>query len=199
MTLCSLHDLEHTINVKLSIIPQLPHAFPPNRKEEIAAVLHLKDLALANPDFGGPLDILIESLDYGRCIYGSLRYHLASNIAALPTLFGWSVAGPMDYTPPTSATIEIGAPDESLTQDIEHLWELEKTPEFTNLTPMDNDCISHFQDTHSVKPDGRYVVCLPRIAAPPEIGTSRMLAVQRFRNECSFQRKGKVDLPSRST
>jgi len=70
--------------------------------EEIAAVLHLKDLALADPSFSGPLDIHIGSLDYGRCVRGSLTYSLMSDIAALPTIFGWTVTGPLDYAPPTS-------------------------------------------------------------------------------------------------
>ncbi len=84
VTLNSLHDPDQSITLKLSVIPRLPHAFPPNRKEEIAAVPHLQDLQLADPSFGGPLDILVGSLDYGRCIRGSLSYNLASNIAAYP-------------------------------------------------------------------------------------------------------------------
>jgi len=99
----------------------------------------------------------------------------------------------MDYTPPASTTLKIGAPDESLAQD-ECLSELEKTPKDTNLTPTNNDCISHFQDTHSVKSDRRYVVCLPRITTLPELGTFRTLVVQKFiSNERSLQRKGKLD------
>jgi len=50
-TLCSLHDTKQSITFKLTVNSRLPRTFPPNRKEEIAADLHLKSLPLADLSF----------------------------------------------------------------------------------------------------------------------------------------------------
>jgi len=193
LSLRSRHDPALSVDLILSVIPKLPNAYPPNRKEEIAATPHLKDLQLADPDFGGALDLLIGSLDYGRCVKGSLEYNLAFNIAALPTIFGWTVTGPLDYQPPKTNTLKIGSPNDQLSQDLSLLWELEKTPAITDLTSSTDPCVQHFQDTRVINEDGRYAVQLPRIPNPPTLGASRNLAVQRFlSNEKSLQKKNKL-------
>ncbi len=53
---------------------------------------------------------------------GSLTYNLTSDIAALPTIFGWTVTGPLDYAPPTSNTLKIGSSDDT-DRDLPRLWE----------------------------------------------------------------------------
>ncbi len=191
ITLHSIHDPNQFISLKLSVVPKLPQAFPPNRRVEIAAVPHHKDLQLADPAFGGPLDILIGSLDYGRCIRGSLTYNLTSDLSALPTILGWTVTGPLDYTPPASTTLKIGSTDNTSPPDLSQLWELDMTPEVTSSSMMEDASISHFLDTHSVSAEGRYAVQLPRVPNPPELGQSRTLAVQRFlSNERSLRKQG---------
>ncbi len=196
-TLHSIHDPNQLISLKLSVVPKLPQAFPPNQREEIVAVPHLKDLQLADPAFGGPLDILIGSLDYGRCVRGSLTYNLTSDLAALPTIFlwtGWTVTGPLDYTPPASITLKIGSTDNTSPPDLSQLWELDMTPEVTSSSRMEDASISHFLDTHSVSAEGRYAVQLPRVPNPPELGQSRTLAVQRFlSNERSLRKQKKLE------
>ncbi len=192
--LFSLHNEDQHVTIKFSVVSKLPSAYPPNRKEEIAANPHLKDLALADPDFGGPLDALIGTLDYGRCILGSLTYNLSSDIAVQPTLFGWTVTGPMDYTPPASAFYKIQTVEDTLHEDLSLLWAIDKTPETSHLRPADEEIVNHFKDTHSIKPDGRYSVKLPRVSNPPELGLSRNMALRRFQqNERSLSKKGKLE------
>ncbi len=192
ITLHSIHDPNKFISLKLSVVPKLPQAFPPNRREEIAAVPHLKDLQL--PAFGGPMDILIGSLDYGRCVQGSLTYNIMSDLAALPTIFGWTVTGPLDYTPPASTTLKIGSTDNTSPPDLSQLWELDMTPEVTSSSRMEDASISHFLDTHSVSAEERYAVQLPRVPNPPELGQSRTLAVQCFlSNKRSLRKQGKLE------
>jgi len=51
----------------------------------------------------------------------------------------------------------------------------------------------HFNETHSIDKDGRYIVKLPRIANPPTLGTSKHLAITRHKqSQRSLVRKGKV-------
>ncbi len=88
------------LTLKLSVIPKLPTAYPPLRREDIATNPHLKDLELAGPDFGGPLDVLVSSLDCCKCLQGSFTYHADPDIAVSPSIFGWTVTSPMDYEPP---------------------------------------------------------------------------------------------------
>ncbi len=57
---------------------------------QVAAEPYLKDLCLADPSFGGQLDALIGSLDYGKCVLGSLTYNISTDIVVQPTLFGWT-------------------------------------------------------------------------------------------------------------
>ncbi len=100
----------------------------------------------------------------------------------------------MDYEPPASTTLKIGAPDNQLCQDLSQLWELEKTPETSSSLPPEDDCVKHFEETHTTNAEGRYSVQLTRIANPPDLGVSRNLAIQRFlSNEKSLQRKGKLE------
>ncbi len=190
----SLHDESQQVTIKLSVVSRLPNAYPPNRKDEIAAVPHLKDLTLADPAFGGPLDALIGSLDYGKCILGSLTYHVASDIAVSPTLFGWTVTGPMDYEPPSSSVLKIQTAEDNLQQDLQLLWALDKTPETPTFNAVDEAAVYHFSDTHSIEEDGRYKVRLSRITNPPELGQSRHLALKRLQqNEKSLAKKGKLN------
>ncbi len=192
--LVSLHDETQRLTIKFSVVSKLPSAYPPNRKEEIAASPHLKDLALADPEFGGPLDALIGTLDYGRCVLGSLTYNVSSDIAAQPTLFGWTVTGPMDYTPPASAFYKIQTTEDTLYEDLSLLWAVDKTPETAHLCSAEEDIVNEFKDTHVIKTDGRYSVKLPRVSNPPELGQSRNMALRRFQqNERSLSQKGKLE------
>ena len=51
--------------------------------------------------------------------------------------------------------------------------------------------MEHFADTHNVDKGGRYVVKLPRVPEPHELGESRQMAVKQFeQNEHSLRRKG---------
>ncbi len=69
-TLQSSSDANQTLTLRLSVVPKLPAAHPPKRQEDILNEQYIKDLTLADPDFGGPLDVLIGSLDCCRCILG---------------------------------------------------------------------------------------------------------------------------------
>ncbi len=101
------------------------------------------------------MDALIGTLDYGRCVLGSLTYNISSDIAAQPTLFGWTVTGPMDYTPPASAFYKIQTTEDTLYEDLSLLWAVDKTPETAHLCSAEEDIVSEFKDTHVIKTDGR--------------------------------------------
>ncbi len=59
----SVHEPEKSVILTLSVVPKLPTAYPLVRKDNIATDPHLKDLQLADPEFGGPLHRLQLSLN----------------------------------------------------------------------------------------------------------------------------------------
>ncbi len=136
--------------------------------------------------------MLIGGVDNNKCVVGSITKGTNSDIAAQPTIFGWTVTGPLDHSPNNSSVLQIHTSEDNLHQDLSFLWELDHTPELSNLCPEDEEVTQHFLDTHKIDNDGRYIVKLPRVSNPPALGSSRNLAMRRYlHNERSLNRKGK--------
>ena len=189
----SIHDSSKSVTFRLSVVSKLPTTYPPIRKEDIATDPHLKDLQLADPAFGGPLDVLVGSLDCCKCLLGSFTYHTAPDIAVSPSIFGWTVTGPLDYQPPTQV-LKFQLKEDPLHLDLQRMWELEKTPETPHLNADDKAALYHFQDTHQIEEDGRYKVRVPKTTDPSSFGESRHIAVKRFlQNERSLKKKDKLE------
>ena len=94
-------DPQQEVRLRLSVVTKLSAAHPPKRKKEILDEPYLKELQLADPDLEGAFDVIIGSLDHCRCVLGVIKYHPEQDIAVSPTIFGWTVTGPLDYQPPT--------------------------------------------------------------------------------------------------
>ncbi len=152
-TLQSAYDPTKQVTLRLSVVTKLPTAYTPLRKEDIATDLHIKNLQLADPEFGRPLDVLIGSLDCCKCLQGSFTYHSGLDIPVSPTIFGWTVTGPMDYQPPTQV-LKLQIKEDPLQQSLQRLWDLDKTPESPMLKPAEEATLYHFNDTHQVEAGG---------------------------------------------
>ena len=74
---------------------------------------------------------------------------------------------------------------------LQRFWEVEKVPSLlTDLTNDEQVIVKHYHDTH-VYSSGRYKVTSPRKPEAPQLGDSRVHALQRFRsNERSISLKG---------
>jgi len=121
-------------------------------------------------------------------VVGSFTKGSFSDVAAQPTIFGWTVTGPLDHS-----VLQIQTSQDNLQQDLSFLWELDCTPEHTSLSTDDKEVQQHFGGTHSRDVDGRYIVKLPRINKPPSLGSSRNLAMRRcIQNNKTLIRKGKA-------
>ena len=57
----SIHDSTKVREFTLSVLSKLPPIQPPLRKKELAEDPNVKGLQLADPDFGGSLDVLVSS------------------------------------------------------------------------------------------------------------------------------------------
>ncbi len=89
------------------MVKNLPEAPTPSNIEHIKAEAHLQGLPLADPEFGGQLDVLIGGVDYNKCVVGSITKGANSDIAAQPTIFGWTITGPLDHSPNDSSVFQI--------------------------------------------------------------------------------------------
>ena len=98
--LASLQDSTKYIDVSLSVISKLN---PVHRPKDVTGLLchqALRDLALSDPDLGGHIDLLLGNLDRNACITGAPVQLSEEKITLTPTLFGWSVAGPLEGSNP---------------------------------------------------------------------------------------------------
>ena len=116
--------------------------------------------------------MLIGGVDYNNCVVGSITKGANSDIAAQPTIFGWTVTGPLDHAPSNLSVFQIHTAEDNLQQDLSFLWELDRTPEQSHLCPEDEEVTQHFLDTYKIDTDGRYIVKLPRISNPPVLRSS---------------------------
>ncbi len=185
-------DPIRSTTVRLSVIPKLPSTHPQLRKDDIAANPQVKDLQLADPDFGGPLEALIKGMDSWKCFTGSFKYHPEPDILISPNYFWLDNCVSVRLYP--SYICPEGSPETGFTQQaLQKLWELDKLPDTPNLDPANEAVVHHFEDTHSIQSDERYVVRLPKKTDAPELGTSRHIAIRRFiYNEKSMEKKGKL-------
>ncbi len=192
LTLQSTIDDSNSITTKLNVVKRLPSVPSPSNLDQVKAEAHLQGIPLADPEFGGPLDVLLGGVDYSRCVVGSLLKGTNSDIAAQPTIFGWTVTGPLDHATASSSAFQIITTEDNLQQDLSFLWELDCTPELSHLCPADEEVTQHFLDTYQIESDGRYIVKLPRVRNSPTLGSSRNLAMRRYlQNDKSLNRKGK--------
>ena len=172
------------------MVPKIPATNPPCSPEVILHDPVVKSLRqYADPQLGGSLDALIGCLDIQKCTIGNL-VKSANQIVATPTLLGWTIVGPADHRKP-QPIFNFQMKEDSLHQLLVRLWKMDQIPETAQLKDEDQLAMEHFADTHKVDKGGHYVVKLPRVPEPPELGESRQMAVKRFeQNERSLRRNG---------
>ncbi len=129
LTLQSHLDSSKSLKTKFNVVKSLPDAPSPYNIEHIKAEAHIQGFPLADPEFGGRLDVLIGGVDYNNCVVGSITKGANSDIAAQPTIFGWTVTGPLDHAPSNLSVFQIHTSEDNLQQDLSFLWELDRTQE----------------------------------------------------------------------
>ncbi len=186
--LTSTRDSNKYMDVILSVIPRLGPVQRPRDVADLLNIRALKELELSDPDLGGNIDLLLGNLDRSTCIDGAPVVLTQEKITLTPTIFGWSVAGPLHGCNPVM--LQTTAKPDDLYQALSQQWELEAIPAPPNDDATD-PAVQHFDDTHTRDASGRYVVRLPRKKTPPTLGKSRRRAMRRYvSNEKSLLDKG---------
>ncbi len=184
---------DESVTFKFCVVPKIPTASPPKNPNAILKDPSVRDkVPIADSSLGGNLDALIGSLDVIRCQKGSPVNSQCMKISATPTIFGWTVIGPLDHSD-SKPVLKVEAKEDTLHHQLQLLWEFDRLPDIPVISSEDELALHHFEVTHEIQPDGRYVVSLPRVKNPPELGESRSIALRRFvQNERSLQRKEKI-------
>ncbi|XP_011858790.1 PREDICTED: uncharacterized protein LOC105556317 [Vollenhovia emeryi] len=183
----------HVLRTVTSILPSFeaePEEWP-----------HLRNLALADPDFliPRPVDILIGADAYGQIIKPNIIRHSPLMPIAQLSIFGWLVLGPVNREATRTSTHHASTQvnEDALNELLTKFWVQEEVPthDVSQLTPDEQRCEEHFKATHSRDSSGRYVVRIPLKSPVYLLGDSYHVAHQclkglrrRFSRDVNYQR-----------
>lgn len=80
----------------------------------------------------------------------------------------------------TSSITTLHTSLDTVDKTLRRFWELEEIPTIPQQMPEDIECEDIYKTTTKRRPDGRYVVNLPFIQNPPQLGHSKVMAMQRL-------------------
>jgi hypothetical protein len=174
-------DQSKTINVH--VLPQLAGDMPAG-PVDISNWKHLCNLELADPDFNTPhrVEMLLGGDLYASLLKpGVLLGSGPGEPAAINTVFGWVINGPVDIRTPSVVHACLTTVDsDSLEFTLKRFWQLEEVPEKTFANPSDAQCEELFSAAVTRSENGRYTVALPFKTSAREFPNSREIAVRRF-------------------
>lgn len=190
--LSSLVNPKSKISTSCYVVPKLPHMTSPENKTKILEELSAQNLCLADPNLGGPVDILLGNRASKSAILSAPKQHLPLQLSLTNTLFGWTVSGPA-FVGNKSPALMVHSKTDELNLAFTSLWELDMVKQDATLSPEDQRAVDSFKNSHSIAEDGRFMVKLPKKEDAPPLGDSRRQAITRFlANERSLLKKGKL-------
>ena len=115
---------------------------------------------------------------YGQTLLDGLRHAESGNLVAQNTIFGWVISGPLQKSSIHSSQINVHhSASVSIDQTLRKFWELKEVPIKNFLTKQELECEAHFAETHTRDSSGQYVVRLPFIEPPSQLGNSLNIAL----------------------
>ena len=179
-----VHTTAKSLSVSAIVVPRVTCDLPVQPVHFDSQWTHLKDLKLADPDFGRPgrIDILLGIDVYTNVLLHRRRSGPLGSPIAFETMFGWVLAGRTNSH--TSVYLSIATHHVSVTSAddlLRKFWEIEESPKGpSNLSPDERLVVQHFKDTHTRSDEGRFIVPLPKRPQSKSLGESRSQAVKRF-------------------
>jgi hypothetical protein len=156
----------------------------PSNPVDISRWKHISNLNLADPDFNSShrVEMLLGGDVYATLLRpGVLLGTNPGEPAAINTIFGWVINGPVDFRVPSvvNTYCTIMEP-EPLEVSLKRLWELEEVPNESFANPDDIQCERLYAASVTRGENGRYTVALPFKMQKTEFPNSRDIAVRRF-------------------
>ncbi|XP_049315629.1 uncharacterized protein LOC125779111 [Bactrocera dorsalis] len=155
----------------------------PSTNIDIRTSHHLRDLCLADPEFGipGPVELLIGADIWPALVLNDVVVGSHNEPCALHTRLGWVVLGPVASNESKSTLFSslIDVSDDSTNDELlRKFWEVEEPPD--NIKAEVDECEEIFASTVARHPNGQYIVqILFRSDAPP-LGNSHSAALRQF-------------------
>ena len=168
-----------TLSTQAFVLPKIT-AYVPTEFSLVDIASDLRELDLAHPSLESDerIDLLIGADLYGQTLLDGRRHAKSGNLVAQNTIFGWIISGPSQKFPAHVFHIHVHqSASISVEQTLREFWELEEVPTKNFLTKQVLECEAHFAETHKRDSNGRYVVRLPFIEPPSQLGISLNIAL----------------------
>lgn len=184
----SIYNEMKSIFIEAVVMSKLTDMLPSNFITVSPSWTHLQHLQLADPTYYKPekIDIILGADVYGDLIIPEIRKGLTGEPVAQNTTLGWIIIGKFVSTSTQqNSSREVIACFSEITvcDQLRKFWELEEVIDVKKPTKEDILSETHFQRTHSRKPDGHYSVDLPfktKDNMPPNFGNTRKMAFMRL-------------------
>ena len=173
------------IDVTALVVPRVVRDLPTCPIHHDARWTHISDLRLADPEYGipGRVEVLLGVDIFTDILLNGRRKGPPGSPTAMETIFGWVLCGSTEFSAshPSVATT-CHASVEMKDDLIRKFWEIEELPSqvTSHLSMEERIVVQHFNANHIRKPDGRFMVPLPRKSDGVTLGESRSQAVRRF-------------------
>ena len=166
--------------VEFLVLPKITGHIPAEPIDTSTWVIP-KDITLADPTFSSSsrIDLLIGSEIFWNLICAGAHHLPNCGIHLRETKLGWILAGRANFQKSQPITCNL-----STVKDINHqitrFWTIEDCDQKPISSPSDKHCETHYSQTTRRKEDGRYIVNIPLLLDPTNLGDSRELALRRF-------------------
>ncbi|XP_039951398.1 uncharacterized protein LOC120768688 [Bactrocera tryoni] len=155
----------------------------PSTNIDIRTSHHLRDLCLADPEFGipGPVELLIGADIWPALVLNDVVAGSHNEPCALHTRLGWVVLGPVASNESKSTLFSslIDVSDDSTTDKLlRKFWEVEEPPD--NIKAEVDECEEIFANTVTRHPSGQYIVQIPFRSDASPLGNSHSAALRQF-------------------
>ncbi|XP_053691615.1 uncharacterized protein LOC128740128 [Sabethes cyaneus] len=141
-------------------------------------------IQLADPafNFANPIDLILGAEIFFELFNTTGRIPLGDGLPILVnSALGWVVSGKTKYCQPIKSVSSNVATVPELHQLIERFWTLEEDQAAPCYSVEETACETHFQQTVSRSPEGRYIVRLPfKTHILPTVTNNRTTAIKRF-------------------
>ena len=168
---------QYCLTLTAHILPKVTCDLPAPRVRQLP---HIRGLKLADPHFDHPgkIDLLIGGGHLGKLILSKPLKATDTDIVASETVFGWAIMGLYSLQLSSSSTSTANmCHTAAQTTCLRSSGRQKKSLQHRAIL---QSVMEHFVSNHSILPEGRFQVTLPRKPDTPPLGESCLQAVKRF-------------------
>lgn len=169
VTICNRFNKDAIKRVQFNIVSKLPQILP---AQSLTSVEDESLYADTNWNKPSPIDILI-GVGVWADIIKEKKIRLINGLVKLDTQLGQVVFGESQTNRESDELCGMLGHEETLSDIIGKLWEMEGNPEPKPMSANDEWCEENYRKTHSRSPTGRYIVTIPLNPEDQQLGESK--------------------------